>query len=161
MILPEIRFCTQEDLPQLLEVNRTSPHAWSDEVVVKDMTSEGAGLSYLGAFSETNARLVGFSVLGDEKSDALLMNLVVAPEFRRRGIGLQLAVATAECAAQMGFSSLSLRVRATNAGALALYRSLGFRGDAKRESFYSDGDVAYYMSAKLPLELPGEESVVP
>jgi ribosomal protein S18 acetylase RimI-like enzyme len=64
-----------------------------------------------------------------------------------------LTVASAELAYDEGFSRLVLRVRLTNSAALALYRGLGFRFDATRDGFYGDGDVAGFMSAKLPLNL--------
>jgi ribosomal protein S18 acetylase RimI-like enzyme len=152
LILADIRFCTRENLRQILEVDRTSPHPWPEGVISRDLVVGDTGLSYLGGFAPAaENKLVGYAVLGDEKGNGLLMNLVIVPKYRRCGFGAQLVVAAAECAAEMGFATLVLRVRLSNFAALALYRSLGFRTDATRESFYSDGDVAQYMSAKLPL----------
>ncbi|MDR3264583.1 MAG: GNAT family N-acetyltransferase [Synergistaceae bacterium] len=149
MILTDIRFCTRDDLDQILAVDELSSHPWPREVIVSDLTGEESDLTYLGAFA-VDDRLLGYAVLGMEKGDGLLMNLMVVPEHRRLGLGLQLVVAVAECAAELGYSRLSLRVRYSNHAALALYRSLGFRGDAAQESFYSDGDIAFFMSLKLP-----------
>lgn len=153
VILTDIRFCTRDDLDQLLTVDQVSPHPWPKEVIVHDLTDEVSDVTYLGAYAFTGDKLLGYAVLGKEKGNGLLMNLVVAPEYRRLGIGLQLVVAVAECADELRFPRLVLRVRYSNHAALALYRSLGFRGDATQESFYSDGDVAFFMGLKLPLVL--------
>ncbi|MDR1621916.1 MAG: GNAT family N-acetyltransferase [Synergistaceae bacterium] len=137
---------------QILEVDRTSLYPWPERTISRDLLGGGARLSYIGAFAPAvKDKLLGYAVLGDEKRNGLLMNLVVVPEHRRRGFGTQLVAAAAECANDMGFSMLVLRVRASNFAARALYGSLGFRTDATRESFYSDGDVAQYMSVRLPL----------
>ncbi|MDR1376664.1 MAG: GNAT family N-acetyltransferase [Synergistaceae bacterium] len=152
MILANIVFCTEDDLGQILEVDQTSPYPWPKSVITRDLVVGDTGLSYIGAFtSAAKDKLLGYAVLGDEKGNGLLMNLTVLPEYRRRGLGTQLTVAAAECASDMRFPMLVLRVRISNFAALALYRRLGFKTDATRESFYSDGDVAQYMSVKLPL----------
>jgi ribosomal-protein-alanine N-acetyltransferase len=154
LILADIRFCAKTDLERILKVERTSPHPWSERVITRDLVIGDTGLSYIGAFAPAaQDKLLGYAVLGDEKGNGLLMNLVVLPEHQRCGFGTQLVVAAAECASDMGFFSLVLRVRVSNVAALTLYRNLGFKADATRESFYSDGDVAQYMSAKLPLTI--------
>lgn len=157
MILTDIRFCTQDDVGRILEVDRTSPYPWPERVIARDLLAGLRGLSYLGAFATVTDRLLGYAVLGDEKGSGLLMNLVVVPEYQRCGIGVQLLMAAAECAADMGFGSLNLRVRYSNHAALALYRGMGFRNDAARESFYSDGDTAFFMTLKLPLVFPKDQ----
>jgi ribosomal-protein-alanine N-acetyltransferase len=158
LILANILFCTKDDLEQILEINQTSPYPWSEYIVRRDLVVGDTGLSYIGAFAPAaEDKLLGYAVLGDEKGKGLLMNLAVLPEHRRRGFGAQLTAAAAACASDMGFSTLILRVRASNFAALALYRSLGFKTDATQESFYSNGDVAQYMSVKLPLVIGKED----
>lgn len=154
MIVTDIRFCSEGDVGRIIEVDRTSPHPWPERVIVRDFLAGSRGLSYIGAFAPDGGdRLLGYAVLGDENGHGLLMNLVVVPAYRRQGIGSQLVVAAAECAADFRFPQLDLRVRCSNYAALALYRGVGFRGDAMRESFYNNGDVALFMSLKLPLVL--------
>jgi ribosomal protein S18 acetylase RimI-like enzyme len=152
VLLADIRFCTKDNLTQILEVDRTSLYPWPERLIRRDFLVGDAQLSYLGAFAPVvEDKLLGYAVLGDEKGKGLLMNLVVLPEYRRRGIGAQLVTAVAECAVDLGFSVLALRVRVSNFAALSLYRELGFKVDGTRKGFYSDGDVAQYMSVKLPL----------
>ena len=162
MILADIRFCEKEDVGQVLEVDRTAPYPWPESVISRDLGAGDIdvfplpGLSYLGAFARSQNKLLGYAVLGDEKGNGILMNLVVVPAYRRWGLGSQLVVAVAECAWDMGFPALVLRARASNFAALTLYRGLGFETDVvsgTQEDFYSDGDKVQYMRLKLPLTL--------
>jgi ribosomal-protein-alanine N-acetyltransferase len=147
VLLTDIRFCTKDDLTQVLEVDRTSPYPWPERLVKQDLFEKDAPFSYLGAFAPAvEDKLLGYAVLGNDKGKALLMNLVVLSEYRRRGIGVQLVVAVAECAVDLGFPTLTLRARASNFAALSLYRGLGFRLDETQKNFYSNGDVAQHMS---------------
>lgn len=157
MFLPEIRFCGPRDVPAILEANRLSPRPWPDALVARDLmepSRDGApcdGPSYLGAFARTaEARLLGYAVMGYEAHEALLMGLMVLPAYRRRGIGMQLVAAVAECARSLGRTRLILRVGEVNGPARALYEALFFRRKAVRERYYSNGEDAVEMVLVLP-----------
>ena len=155
MLLADIRFCDKEDVGQVLEVDRvSSPYPWPENIIIRDLLVGDSIISYVGAFAPADGNmLLGYAALGEEDGNGLLMNLAVLPQYRRRGIGVQLVVAAAEFASDLGFLRLVLRVRLSNHAAMALYRGLGFRCDMTRDGFYSDGNVAGYMSVKLPLHL--------
>ena len=96
---------------------------------------------------------MGYAVLGREKRAGLLMWLLVDGKYQRQGIGTQLLLAVSDCAQYMNMRILRLRVRKSNAGAIALYSGLSFRQERVREGYYSNGDDAIVMSAVLPLRL--------
>ncbi|MDR2175250.1 MAG: GNAT family N-acetyltransferase [Synergistaceae bacterium] len=153
MFFADIRFCTELDAAPILEVDKTSPYPWPERIIVRDLRN-GAELAYLGAFSAgEEERLLGYAVLGHESGSGLLMNVVVLPEYRRLGLGMQLVVAAAECASALACPSLLLRVRPSNFAALELYRSLGFVCGKKHARYYNNGEFAQQMSLKLPLLL--------
>jgi ribosomal protein S18 acetylase RimI-like enzyme len=177
VLFTDIRFCTELDAARVLEVDRTSPHPWPAQTIARDLRN-GAELTYLGAFAPRafaprafaprafaprafatgeEEKLLGYAVLGSEKKNGLLMNVVVLPEYRRRGVGIQLVVAAAECASALAWPALVLRVRPSNRAALELYKDLGFVCGEKRERYYSNGEVAQQMSLKLPLLLEEQE----
>ena len=157
MLVANIRFCGKEDVDQVLAVDQTSPHPWPENIIVRDLIVGDTRISYLGAFAPIDGNiLLGYAALGEENENGLLMNLVVSPQYRRLGVGVQLVVACAELAFSSGFSKLILRVRLTNYAAITLYRGLGFSSDATRDGFYSDGSAARYMSVKLPLDLKSD-----
>ena len=58
---------------------------------------------------------------------AMLHALVVAPRFRRRGVGRAVTAAAARWALKQGAGTIALAVEAGNLAAIALYRSMGFR----------------------------------
>jgi ribosomal protein S18 acetylase RimI-like enzyme len=153
VLLADIRFCTGLDASRILEVDRTSPYPWPEQIIVRDLQN-GAEFTYLGAFATgVEEKLLGYAVLGNENGNGLLMNLVVLPEYRRRGVGIQLVVAAAECASALACPFLVLRVRSSNYAAMRLYMDLGFVCNEKRERYYSNGELAQQMSLKLPLFL--------
>lgn len=156
--MADIRFCEEADAAQVIDVDRSSPHPWPDSLILSDLRR--GDFSYIGAFGAgEKSDLMGYAVLGSEKKNGLLANIVVAPPYRRRGIGAQLVIAAAECAEGLSYGALILRVRVSNNGAAALYKGLGFVETAKRAKYYSDGETASQMILKLPYTLPEDEYV--
>ena len=72
------------------------------------------------------------SVLGE----ADMMNLAVAPAYRRRGIARALLAALEQALDARQVGSLCLEVRAGNAPAIALYTACGYRQVGLRPGYY-------------------------
>ena len=81
-------------------------------------------------------RLVGYigsqSVLGW----ADMMNLAVAPAYRRKGIGESLVRELIRCLRAQEVTCLTLEVRVSNSSAIALYDKLGFVEVGRRPGYY-------------------------
>jgi hypothetical protein len=71
----------------------------------------------------------------------LIANVVVHPEYRRRGIGRALTVQGVEHARNAAAPAVWLHVREENAGAIALYESLGFVTRARRTTWYASAEA--------------------
>lgn len=84
------------------------------------------------------ARIIGCAALRQVLDEAELLNLLVAPEYRRRGLGRALVQAGA--AAVAGARWLHLEVRAGNAAARALYGGMGFERVGIRRGYYPAAD---------------------
>jgi ribosomal-protein-alanine N-acetyltransferase len=67
-----------------------------------------------------------------------ILNLAVAPAFRKRGIGLRLARHALDAGRARGARSADLEVRASNQAARGLYERLGFRQTGVRRRYYVD-----------------------
>ena len=65
-----------------------------------------------------------------------MMNVAVAPEARRRGVGEALIRRLMEMLRERKCECLTLEVRASNAGAIALYEKLGFTEVGRRKNYY-------------------------
>lgn len=72
------------------------------------------------------------SVLGEGD----MMNLAVAPAFRRQGIAEKLTLALCSALLEKNVRSLTLEVRVSNQPAKALYEKLGFSQVGKRPNYY-------------------------
>jgi ribosomal-protein-alanine N-acetyltransferase len=84
--------------------------------------------------------VVGFAVMLVTAPDAEVANLAVAKEELRRGVGSALLDHLLASAEAEGVEAVHLEVRESNAAALALYASRGFREVARRRQYYRKPD---------------------
>lgn len=94
--------------------------------------------------------LWAFAVVSCSCGVAELESVAVAERVRRKGVGRALCRAAMEWAQGRAAEVIELEVRASSMGALALYRSLGFRETGVRRGYYRDPmEDAVLMSASL------------
>ena len=151
--MPKIDFLTLNDIPGILRINSRVSWAWPEDVIKSDLSKDSdSEITYIGAFATTTeAPLLGYAVLGRDKRIGELMALLVDKNFQRKGIGTQLLIAVSDCAVYMNFKRLRLRVRKSNEAAINLYSHMSFMSEQVRRGYYSNGEDAIVMSAKLPL----------
>lgn len=65
-----------------------------------------------------------------------MMNVAVAPTHRRQGIAEALVAQLSAQLKALGNESLTLEVRASNAGAIALYEKMAFEQAGRRPNYY-------------------------
>lgn len=80
--------------------------------------------------------IVGYAVLIQVADEAELLNLAVARDARRSGIGSSLLQSLLEAAARDGVGTVYLEVRESNAAARALYEAHGFVEVGRRRAYY-------------------------
>jgi len=78
-----------------------------------------------------------------------IMQVVVAAEARRGGIGRALVLQSLRRSRAAGAITATLEVRASNDAAIALYAAMGFQVDGRRPSYYPDGEDAVLMHHDL------------
>jgi ribosomal-protein-alanine N-acetyltransferase len=84
-----------------------------------------------------DGRLAGVAGVVDAVGDAHVLDVVVLPGFRLRGLGRRLLRALLDVARdELGCGAATLEVRASNLPAQALYRRLGFVGAGTRPGYY-------------------------
>ena len=81
--------------------------------------------------------------------EAELMEMVIAPQFRRMGLGGQMLDGFIERSRAAGGRTIHLEVRAMNQGAIAIYESRGFHRVGIRSGYYADGEDAVLYSLDL------------
>ncbi len=136
----EIRRLTFADLPQVVAIERRAfSTPWSLAMFVLEL-SKPSGICLA---AQTETELVGYLVCSRYDTVWHVMNVAVDPDRRRRGIGSALMAALVQ---QVGDAQLTLEVRRSNAGAVAMYERFGFRSAGVRPRYYADnGEDAVIM----------------
>ena len=93
--------------------------------------------------------IAGFAIMKYGDADAQLFLLAVRPSHRRRGLGTALLSWLEVTARTAGIKVIRLQVRSTNDGAIAFYRSVGFRATAVHAAYYQGNEDALLMSWDL------------
>ena len=138
----EIRRLTYADLPQIIAIERRAfPAPWSLAMFVLEL-SKPSGIC-LAAVAD--GRVVGYLVCSRYDTVWHVMNVAVDPDRRRRGIATALLTALLG-AIDDSEAQITLEVRRSNRGAIALYERFGFRSAGVRPRYYRDnGEDAVIM----------------
>ena len=142
----EIRRLTYADLPQVVAIeHRAFTTPWSLAMFVLEL-SKPSGVC-LAAAVETE--LAGYLVCSRYDAIWHVMNVAVDPDRRRRGIASALIAALLD---RVGSEApVTLEVRRSNAGAIALYERFGFKSAGVRPRYYADnGEDAVIMWRSQP-----------
>lgn len=113
-----------------------------EKVCFSDPWSESSILSELSnPLSHWLVAMDGDRVAGYIGSQAVLdsadiMNVAVAPEYRREGIGETLIALLERSLAEIGVNTLLLEVRISNTAAIRLYGKCGFTQVGVRKNYY-------------------------
>jgi ribosomal-protein-alanine N-acetyltransferase len=105
--------------------------------------------SRLRAARDAEGRVVGYCLFWHVVDEVHLLNVAVAIEARRHGIGLALMTDLLTYAREHGIVRILLEARARNTPALTLYERLGFERFHVRERYYADGEDAVEMALDL------------
>lgn len=132
---------TAEDLPAIVEIERRCfSHPWSVRHF-RDALRNAPRTRILllrSPFTPSHPErgLQAYSVVQAVADEMHVHNLAVPPETRRRGLGRLLMELALDWGRRRGARRAYLEVRPTNAAALALYGSLGFRTVSLRRRYY-------------------------
>ena len=128
-----IRKMILEDVPQIAAIERLCFSApWNENMIISSWESR---LS-CWLVAEVDNCVVGY--VGSEAvlDSADMMNIAVAPEYRKRGIAEALIRALVKCLQKRDILFLLLEVRVSNMPAIALYNKLGFEQVGCRPKYY-------------------------
>ncbi|MCI6955912.1 MAG: ribosomal protein S18-alanine N-acetyltransferase [Clostridiales bacterium] len=131
----EFRKMTAGEVSQVAELEKlcfTLP--WSEKSVAGELENPLA-LWLVAMEGDSLAGYVGSQTVMDETD---MMNLAVAPQFRRQGVGEALVNALVASLKERGSRCLTLEVRDSNEAARALYAKLGFVEIGRRRGYYRD-----------------------
>ena len=153
----QLRPFEEEDLVEVVEVNRIClPENYPPYFFLDIHTN------YPKTFlvAEVENRLAGYVLCRIELGASELnkskvakkghvVSIAVLPQYRRRGIGKSLMIASMKAMLGYEASESYLEVRVSNQPAINLYEKLGFVIARKIPEYYNDGEAAYVMALDL------------
>lgn len=141
-----IRRAQPADIPQIVAIERiTFVDPWDERTLQESLAY------YPETFfvARSNGDLAGFVAAGLENTGeeryGHIMNLAVAPGYRRQGIGQRLIRRLEQEFSLSGAGGAQLEVRLTNTGAQEFYRRLGYREVFQIASYYANDEDALVM----------------
>ena len=125
---------TADHLDEIAELERICfPDPWSRNMLAEEL--DNALSAFLVALDDAG-RVAGYAGLQVVLDEGTITNIAVRPEYRRQGVAHQLLDVFLNFARGNRLAFLTLEVRASNYGAIALYGELGFRAVGRRKNYY-------------------------
>ena len=92
--------------------------------------------AFLVAQDGDTDKVIGYAGLLVVADEGYINNVAVFPEYRRQGVAAKLLAVFENFARGNHLAFLTLEVRPSNAAAIALYESFGFRQAGRRKNYY-------------------------
>ncbi len=160
----QIRQMREEDLPAVMEIEKASMSlTWSQGVWMGELTRNQLAnhlVAYLNPQSpignpqltedgkETIVAYGGCWIVLDE---ANIVNIAVAPAWRRKKFAERILIALLDLAKSRGVKMVTLEVRCSNEAAMKLYEKFGFTKIAIRKDYYQNPIEDAYVYWLNPL----------
>jgi [ribosomal protein S18]-alanine N-acetyltransferase len=146
-----LRPATLADARAIFELLRQAPSTaqWSESQVLGILASPPSDRLFL--VIEERGTLQAFLAASSVADECELENVVVAQDFKRRGLGTRLMAALLDHAVAAKISSIFLEVRASNSPARRLYEKFGFEVASRRPQYYrnpSEDAVLYRLQLR-------------
>jgi [ribosomal protein S18]-alanine N-acetyltransferase len=131
----------RDDAPAIARILAQSPEAaqWSPLAMLPDVgASAVSSTEILIDAREQDNEITGVIVVRTAACEAEVLNLVVLPSWRRRGVARKLLFAAFSGARSAGARRVFLEVRESNCGARAFYLRMGFTEVGRRRAYYNN-----------------------
>jgi ribosomal-protein-alanine N-acetyltransferase len=127
-----LRPMNEHDLDRICRIELASyDHPWS-QGNFRDSLHAG----YSAWVREADGEVIGYYLMMVAAGEAPLLNLTIAPNCRRHGLGRDLLEHCLTRAREHHADTMFLEVRVSNTAAIALYHSSGFIDLAVRQAYY-------------------------
>lgn len=131
-----IRPMTSDDVDAVMNIELSVyEYPWTKRIMTDCLR-----VGYRCMVGEVDGCLAGYCVMSDGAGEAHILNLCVANEFQRRGLGKYLLVTMLDEARALDVENVFLEVRPSNYPAITLYEQLGFNEIGTRKDYYPAKD---------------------
>jgi ribosomal-protein-alanine N-acetyltransferase len=142
----DIRPMTKADLESVLAIEHASfSRPWRYEHFLHEQSSPHS----FPLVAVIEGAVGGYVCLMSLFEEGQILNIVVAPHLRGRGIARALLEHAAAIAREKHAEIMTLEVRASNRDAIALYERFGFFRTGIRPKYYEDAEDALLMEKSL------------
>lgn len=142
-----VRWMIRPDMPKVLVIEAESfEFPWLEQDFIRCLRQRNA----IGMVAEHEDRIMGFMIYELAKNRIEILNFAVAPNYRRRSVGSQMAEKLIRKLSLQGRTRINLEVRETNLPAQLFFKQCGFRAVSILRNFYEDTpEDAYLMQYRL------------
>ncbi len=143
----------EDDLDAVIAIeNRAFRSPWTRQIFREELARDWAYLEVVRErLPSGGSEVVAFCNYWLVRDEVHLLNIATHPERRRRGYGRFLMEHLLDFARRHKCRYITLEVRRSNEGALALYRSFNFDAVGVRPNYYvEDREDAIVMLLELP-----------
>ena len=131
-ILPKLRPMRASDLDRIMEIEPVIyTHPWT-----RGNFEDSMRVGYSCWVIDSGGVVTGYGVLMIGVREAHLLNLSIAPEWQRRGLGRTLLEHFVRIGRDSDAQQMFLEVRPSNASARRMYAGYGFRDISIRRGYY-------------------------
>jgi ribosomal-protein-alanine N-acetyltransferase len=132
-----IAFMKKEDLEQILAIEQASfSMPWSKNLFLSEFRSPGISTLMVALADGPERSVIGYLVFWLVEDEMHILNLAIAPTFRRERVARKLVLDALKRASLKGAKRAFLEVRVSNSAAQKLYSNLGFVVTSVRREYY-------------------------
>ena len=136
----KIKKMTADKLSEVVKIEEIvhPGHHWSLDSFYNEINNKLAHYSCI-VDANTN-KILGFAGFWEILEEAHITSISILPEYRRMGLAtILLKHIVKKCYKKM-IKYITLEVRASNIGAIALYEKFGFKSVGRRKKYYQDNN---------------------
>lgn len=127
-----IRPMTTDDIDVVMAIESSVyEYPWTRRIMADCLR-----VGYHCRIGEIDGVLASYCIMSTGAGEAHILNLCVADEYQRRGMGYLLLTNVLDEAKAMNIENIFLEVRPSNTAAIALYDRLGFNQIGHRKDYY-------------------------
>lgn len=141
------RLAQLSDVSALCQLEEAQPRAarWGKDGWQTEVTDSSSCIWC----AEAENKITGFVALRLAAGVCEILNVAVAPQYCRRGIGQQLLLRALDWVRERGGKEITLEVATTNLPAVCLYQKVGFVQAGVRKKFYNGNEDALILKLNL------------
>ncbi|MBR5559573.1 MAG: ribosomal protein S18-alanine N-acetyltransferase [Oscillospiraceae bacterium] len=138
--MEQVKVCamTAEHISELARLEKLCfSEPWSEAGLAAELENENA---FFRVARDAHGNVLGYVGMHCVAGECYIDNVAVFPDARRKGAASALLNDLVDWARQNSCAFVTLEVRPSNSGAIALYQKFGFEEVGRRKRFYRDPD---------------------